>query len=474
MSQSSPQKRTISVFMLTMINITAICNIKNFPLSSLYGLSSLFFFLLAALVYFIPVSLVSAELATGWPQRGIYVWVKEALGEKMGFLAICLQWANNVIWYPTILSFMAATIAYIFNPELASNTSYILTVILGSFWVVTIINLFGMTLSGWISTIGALVGTLVPGALIIFLGFLWYFQGNPSETPITWNAFFPDLTSLNQLVIFSGILLSLAGMEMSSVHALEVKNPQKDYPKSIFISAFLILVLSSLGSLAVAIVVPFKQISLVGGSMEAFSLFLKQYGFSWAIPFIAVVMALGAFSMMSTWVVGPTKGILASALDGDLPPVFQKVNKYGMPTALMIVQAAFVTVLSLAFLLMPDVSSSYWILVNLTVQLYLILYAIIFVSAIKLRYKKPEVKRAYRIPGKNNIGMWITCLAGLFSCIFVFFLGFVPPEQINTGSLLQYELFLLGGSFLFVLVPLIIFEKKKESWKVSKTEIPLK
>ncbi len=467
MADSFPKKRTISVFVLTMINVAAICNIKNFPLSSLYGLSTVFFFLLAALTYFIPISLVSAELATGWPQRGIYIWVREALGDRMGFLAIWLQWANNIIWYPTILSFIAATVAYMFSPELASNTSYILTVILLSFWAVTLVNLFGMTLSGWISTIGAALGTVVPGILIIFLGFLWYFQGNPSQTSLSFQAFFPDLTSINQLVVFAGILLSLAGMEMSSVHALEVKNPQRDYPRAIFISAILILVLSSLGSLAVAIVVPAKEMSLVGGAMEAFSLFLNRYGASWAIPFIAFVMAFGAFSMMSTWVIGPTKGVLASALDGDLPPVFQKVNKKGMPTALMLLQAIFVTVLSLAFLLMPDVSSSYWILVNLTVQLYLILYAILFVSAIVLRYKKPEVERAYKIPGRKNIGMWITCLVGLFSCIFIFFLGFIPPEQISIGGLFQYESFLIAGVLLFLVIPLIIFEKKKENWKSS-------
>ena len=467
MSSNTSSKKSINVFILTMINVAAICNIKNFPLSSLYGLSIIFFYILAAIIYFIPVSLVSAELTTGWPQRGVYVWVKEALGPRMGFLAIWLQWAENIIWYPTILSFIAATIAYIFNPALASNTTYILWTIILTFWAVTILNLFGMKISGWISTLGALLGTIVPGALIIILGFLWYAHGNPSQTPLNWGAFFPDFTSINQIVIFSGVLLSLAGMEMSAVHALEVKNPQKDYPKAIFISAILILVLSSLGSLAVAIVVPAHEINLAGGSMEAFSLFLNQYGFGWAIPLIALIMAFGAFGMMSTWVIGPTKGVLASAQDGDLPPLFQKVNKKGMPTALLILQALFVTGLSLAFLLMPDVSSSYWILVNLTVQLYLLLYALMFISALILRYKKPEVERSYKVPGKNNLGMWIVSTVGVLACLCVFIVGFIPPEQITTGDILRYEFFLVGGILLFLLLPLIIYEYKKDSWKID-------
>lgn len=456
------KKKSIHIFTLTMIQVAAICNIKNFPLSSLYGLSSVFFFFLAALIYFIPVSLVAAELATGWPQRGVYVWVKEALGPRMGFLAVWLQWAENIIWYPTILSFMAATLAYTFNPLLAENTTYIMSLILIMFWGVTLVNLMGMKVSGWISTLGALVGTILPGALIIFLGFLWYLEGNPSQTPLTWKALFPDLTSLNQLVIFSGILLSLAGMEMSSVHALEVENPQKNYPKAIFISAVLILLLSSLGSLAVAIVVPAKEINLAGGSMEAFRLFLAKYHLSGAIPWVALTMSFGAFGMMSTWVIGPTKGILAAAQEGYLPSILQKVNRKGMPVSLLLLQGIFVTLLSCAFLLMPSVSSSYWILVNLTIQLYLLLYALMFIAALVLRYKKPEVVRAYRIPGKNHSGMWVVSSLGTFSCILVFFLGFVPPEQISTGDIFRYELLLIGGILSFLILPWFLWGKKKE------------
>ncbi|MCB1118146.1 MAG: amino acid permease, partial [Chlamydiia bacterium] len=92
-------KRSLKVFALAMINVAAICSIKNWPLTAEYGFSSLFFFLVSALAFFIPVSLVAAELATGWPERGgVFVWVKEALGHKMGFLAVWLQWAENAIW----------------------------------------------------------------------------------------------------------------------------------------------------------------------------------------------------------------------------------------------------------------------------------------------------------------------------------------------------------------------------------------
>ncbi len=74
-------------------------------------------------------------MASGWAkQGGIYIWVKEAFGKKCGFLAIWLQWIENVIWYPTILSFVAGTIGYLINPALTSNPYFLWSVIVSSFW----------------------------------------------------------------------------------------------------------------------------------------------------------------------------------------------------------------------------------------------------------------------------------------------------------------------------------------------------
>ncbi len=461
----SSSRRSISLLFLTLINVAAILNIKNFPLSALYGLSSIFFFLLAALIYFLPVSLVSAELASGWPHRGVYEWVKTAFGQRFGFLAIWLQWIENVIWYPTVLSFIAGTFAYIIDPALAENKIYIVTVILVLFWVVTLVNFRGMETYGWISSFCVVVGTLLPSLLIVGMGFFWIGEGNSSQTSLAPSSFFPDLTSFSNIVIFSGILLSLAGMEMSAVHANEVKNPQKNYPRAIFFSAFLILLFYSLGSLAVAMVVPKESINLASGSMAAFSLFLTNFELRWAIPIVAILMTVGAFGTMSTWVVGPPKGLLASAQDGNLPPFFQKVNKRGMPIVLLFTQAIFVSFLCLAFLFMPDVSASYWILIDLSVELYLVMYILLFLAGIVLRYKQPNVKRAYRIPGKY--GMWLVSGIGLISSIGVFIIGLIPPSQIETGNLFFYESFLIGGILFFLILPFIIYQYKKDSWKSS-------
>lgn len=455
----------ISLFTVAMINVAAIMSLKNLPVQSVYGLSFIFYLAVACILFFLPTALVSAELATGWPKTGgIYIWVKEALGEKWGFMAIWLQWIENVIWYPTILAFVSGTLAYMINPDLARNRLFTFAVVLICFWGLTLLNFLGMRASGFISSFGGIIGTIIPGILIILLGIGWVVSAKPLQIEFTWAQMIPDLTNLSSSVLLVGIILGLAGMELSAVHAGEVENPQKDYPKAMVIAVIIIIALSLLGSLAISVVVPVKQLSLVAGVMEAFAVFFQAYHLDWMTPVIAALIVIGALSMISTWIVGPSKGLMVTARHGDLPPICQRVNAEKMPTNLLYFQGILVTVLSSVFLWMPSVSSSYWILTALTAQLYLVMYLLMFLAAIVLRYKQAKVVRAYRVPGGKNAGMWVVAGLGVVGCVFSILIGFIPPKQLSTGSMIFYELFLGGGMFFMCVIPWIVELFKTKKW----------
>lgn len=457
-------KKSLTVFTLAMINVAAVSSVRNWPTIAEYGFASLFFFGLAAVLFFIPVSMVSAELATGWPKEGgIFVWVKEAFGHRTGFLAVWLLWAENLVYYPALISFIAGTIAYIFNPALAQNTFYTLSFVLVLFWLTTLANLLGMKASGWISTFGVIGGTIIPGGVIILLGVAWFMMGKPVQIAFDLNSFVPNFSSPGQLAFFSTVLVSLCGLEMSAVHAKDVENPRRNYPKAILLSAILILGLYVLGVLAIALVVPQHQISLVAGSLQAFSVFVDAYGLGWLTPLIAIMLAFGAFGTLSTWIAGPSKGLLAAAQNGDLPPLFRTLNKHGMPVALLITQAIIVSLFSIAFLIMPTVSSAYSILNATIAQLYLIMYILMFAAAIKLRYKHPDVERPYKIPG-GLFGIWTVGILGLIGSTATLFVGFFPPAQIATGSAVVYITFLVLSIILFCFAPSFILLFKKPHW----------
>jgi glutamate:GABA antiporter len=447
-----------------MINVAAILSLKNFPIMAAVGLASISYYIIAALIFFIPSALVAAELASGFPSRGgIYHWVKQAYGTEAGFVAIWLLWTENIIWYPTVLSFTGATIAFLFNPSLAQDPYYLLLVILICYWGCTLFNLKGMKTSGLISTVGVISGTIIPSLFIISLGAYWFFTSKPLA--LNTMVLFPHLSDLSNIVFLIGVILGFGGIEMSAVHALEVKNPQKNYPKAIFLATAIILILSILATLAISMVVPTNNLSLVAGVMQAFAEFFKAYHLSFLTPIMACLITVGAISMTSTWIVGPSKGILQTAKDGDIPPIFQKMNKNNMPLSILIVQGVIVSLLSLVFLLMPNVSSSYWILTDLTAQLYLLMYLFMFASAIKLRYSQPDVKRAYRVPGGNYLGMWLIAGLGFIGSLFAICIGFIPPTQLKTGSIFIYEAILVIGILSMVILPLTIYYFKKNSWK---------
>jgi len=460
----STNGKPLSIFSLAMINVAVICSIKNWPITAEYGFSSVFFYLIGAVFLFLPVSLVSAELATGWPERGgVYVWIRSAFGEKVGFLAIWLLWVENVVWYPTILSFLSGTFAYAISPMLAQNTVYTFVAILIIFWGASLINLRGMKMSSFITSFSVILGTILPGVAIIIMGIIWMALGRESYISFTFDSLIPPLDHVSNWVLLVGVLLGFSGMEMSSIHANDVKNPQRDYPRAIFLSAIIIIILSVLGTLSIAIVVPQSKIALHSGGMEAMAVFLRSYGLDWAVPVLAVMIALGAFGGVSSWLVGPTRGLLAAAKHGDFPPFLHKENIHGMPVSIIIGQAIIVSIIALLFLFVPSVNTSFWILIAIASQVYLVMYALMFMAAIRLRYLYPEQPRHYKIPF-GNVGIWVVSLIGLFTCVSCFFLGFIPPSQLEIENFIIFESVMVFGIALLCLIPYIILLFKKPSW----------
>lgn len=453
-------KRVLSVFSLVMINVIAVDSLRTLPITAKLGVSLVSYYLVAAFAFFIPVALVAAELATAYPTTGgIYIWVREAFGRRAAFITIWLQWIYNVVWYPTILAFIAATIAYLFAPELANNKFFLLVTIIALFWLFTLLNCFGMKVSSMVSIVGASVGTLLPMIGIIILGLFWLLQGRPVEVgyPSSW---LPDFSSLGNLSLFSAVLFGLLGMEMSAVHAEEVKNPQRDYPRALLYSTIIIFSTLVLGSVAILIVVPDKELSVVSGLIDAYAIFFNAYHLPWMTPLTALFIIIGGISGVSAWIIGPTKGLLVAARDGCIPETFARVNKHGAPVMILITQGLIFTALSSVFILLDSINAAYWILSDLCAQMALLVYVFMFAAAIKLRYSKPNQPRAYKIPG-GTVGIWLVAGVGMLCCIATILIGFVPPTQIPIKNTVFFQVFLIGGLSIFVLIPWLLAKKNE-------------
>ena len=460
---SNRSNRTLGVFSLAMINVIAVDSLRSIPAGAEYGLALISFYLLAALFFFIPTALISAELATAWPNTGgAYIWIRTAFGQRIGFFAIWLQWIYNVVWYPTILSFIAATLAYLIDPKLVQHKGFVLSVVLITWWLVTILNSMNLKVSSRISTFGALIGTLIPMLVITILGVTWLAHQHPTTIIFSTSALMPNFSNVNHLTFLTTIIFGLMGLEMSAVHAGDVRNPQRDYPRALLLSAGLILTSLILASLAVALVIPPTKLSVLSGLTDAYIAFFDAYHLTTLIPIIIALIIIGSFCSVSTWVIGPTRGLLIAARETDFKKMtwLLKVNKHEMPVGLLILQGVIVTLLCSIFILMPSVNAAYWLLGVMTSQLAFLFYLFFFAAALRLRYKEKETVRAYHISG-GKFGIWLVCGMGMLSCIFTFSLGFLPPPGIDIGNITKFETTLIIGDILFCIPPFLLNIKNR-------------
>ena len=167
MQSTNNTKSGLSVMTLAIMNITAVVSLRGLATEAIYGPASAFYYLFAAIVFLIPTAMVAAELAAMFSakQGGVFRWVGEAFGARTGFLAIWLQWIQSTIWYPTVLTFGAVSIAYIgvdptTDAALASNRFFTLVVVLAIYWAATFISLRGIGWVGKVSKWGGIIGTI--------------------------------------------------------------------------------------------------------------------------------------------------------------------------------------------------------------------------------------------------------------------------------------------------------------------------
>ena len=159
----------ISWLTLTMMT-ASVASLRSAPTMAVYGLACVFLYVVPAIVFLLPQALVAAELASGW-SGGVFRWVREGLSEPWGLLAVWCQFAMTIFYYPTLLGFVASTLAYVFNPNLADNGVYTGIVIVTVFWLGVFMSARGGTNGvAKLASNGLIIGTLIPGVLLVILG----------------------------------------------------------------------------------------------------------------------------------------------------------------------------------------------------------------------------------------------------------------------------------------------------------------
>src|SRR5829696_7201291 len=452
---------------LAFMTTASVASLRSAPTMAVYGLACVFLYIVPAIIFLLPQSLVAAELASGWT-GGVFRWVSEGLSAKWGLLAVWCQFAMTIFYYPTLLGFVASTLAFVFNPDLADNGVYTGIVIVVVFWLGVFMSARGGT--GGIAKLassGLLIGTLIPGVLLVVLGIVYLLQGNPSAAPMDGDHLIPQWTGISSLVLIVNNFLSYSGMEMNAVHVSSLRKPGREFPRAMFLAMGLVLLIFILPALAISWIVPADELSLTAGVMQAFDAVFAAFDSQWLTPILGVMLVAASLGGMLTWLAGPSKGLLLiSRQEGYLPPFLQRLNKNGVQQNILVAQGLVTTVIALFYAFSPSVSSAYWIFSVITTQVYLIMYLLMFVAAVQLRRNNPDHPRGYRAP--MLVGL---CGVGFTASLAALLVGFVPPSQFGSGNGGIYVLVVAAGALgLGLLVPYLFYRARKPSWKLGDTE----
>jgi amino acid transporter len=370
----------------------------------------------------------------------------------------------------SILSYVAASLAYAFNPRLAGARYFVVAVILCVYWAATLANLRGTRASGMISSVCLGAGVLLPSVVLIGLAGLYVLQGHPLRLDVspTLQNWLPVVHPQRSLVLFLSFIFGVVGIEVSASHAREVHNVRRTYPIAVFSAAVIGFLITLLGGLAVAAVVPRERLDLVSGSVQALQILFRTWHLAWLVPVAAVLVALGAAGQVSTWVIGPIKGLWAAGRAGNLPPALQEVNANGVPRNLLVVQALAMSTVALVFLVVPSVDTAFLLLTSAAVILYSAMYLILFAAAIRLRYSEPSAPRPYRVPGGQAWGLWLVAGMGFLTTAMCLVIGLLPPGDGIPGTI--YPPAMLAMLALMLILPLLLYRWRRPAWAAAPAE----
>lgn len=464
--------RTLGFFGFFAMTASMVMTVYEYPSFASSGFHLVFFLVIGGILWFLPVALCAAEMATvkGWESGGIYAWVGNTLGRRWGFAALFYQWFQITVGFVTMSFFILAAFAYVVKWDALYNNPLVMFFgVAAIVWLLTLTQLGGTKYTARITKIGFVGGIIVP-VIVLLVGLIAYFvTGGVSQISLelTPANIVPDFTKVDTLVIFASFILAYMGVEASASHVNELKNPTRNYPLAMIVLAILTIILDAVGGLAVATTLPASTLdsNMSFGVIEAFrAIFVTHFGpqLGWLVFAVALLLALGVLAEISAWIVGPSRALLDTAHEGILPPMFKKVNKNGVSVKTVVIQAVLVTfwdaVLCGSIALSGGSSSSvgYLTAIGLTVVIYLAGYVLFFLAYFVLILKKKNLQRSFQLPGGTAFKA-VVAGAGLIMTVATLIISFFPSSELSAQSNRVYQIVLIVSFAVSVAIPFVIY-----------------
>lgn len=420
---------------------------------------------IATIGFALPIALISGEFGTTFPGRGgPELWVKKTLGPKWGFVTSWLIWMAMIPSMLIVGTGFAPTVALLVGrKDLIENPTYTLIVILALVWTMTLLNLkFDMAkING---KFGIWLGFYIPVVMLFALGLYTFVKFGFNPDSILGNfepsKLVPKSLTSGSGMYFSGVIFIFLGIEMSSVFITRLKKPSSQYAKGIIIALILLAVLSLMNAFFIANTIPEGKIQL-NNTVQPLQIFADRLGLPYILVQLFCLMSIiSVLTNMSTWFVSASKTMTQSALNGDFPPKlkFWKTNKFNACPSLLIVQAIAISLLSVAYAVIPGINKVFIMITNSGTVLYCLAYSLMTIGFISMRRHNKDQEHPFRVGKKGNKLAYIVAFVLLTTIVFALAITFMNNSLLNL-------VFVVIFTGIFFTIPLLIYKNKKDSWK---------
>jgi len=438
-------KRVLGRRDLVLLFVVAVFNLNVLPSIAANGGVTVWLWLISLLLFFWPQGIAVIELAHRYPgEGGVYLWAKEVFGDFHGFLSGWCYWTNNMMYVPTVMLYFVGVSVFVLGPShagLADNSTFALVASVVLLSLLVILNVVGLGVGKWINNLGG-IGTFIAAFLLMGLGIIVCLRFG---TNIHWADFQVPANPRFVLNSFGVICFGLVGLELASIMGDEIENPRKTLPGAVAWGGVLSGFLYIGATLTLLVAVDKKSISVLQGIVQAVSHMASRVGVAWIVAPFAFLLSLSIAGIGSAWLGGSARIPFVAGLDSYMPSWLGKIHpKYATPYAALIVHASVSLILVIInFRSTGGVQESFQRLLSLAVVLQLIPFLYIFGALLKIAVDAKFVRGHY---GKGTL--IFAGVSGFITTILGIALAYFPAQQIT--SLLSYEIWMIGGTLLFI------------------------
>jgi amino acid transporter len=422
-------KKVLKGLDMTLFTVCAILVMDTLAPSAAIGTSSISWWLITLVLFFIPYGLITAELGTTYPEQGgLYIWVKKAFGEKWAARTTWLYWINVALWMPSVYILFAGMFAQLFFPDMSLWMQIGIGIIMT--WITVWIGCIKMDAGKWVPNIGALIKALI--MIVIGVGAIIYATRNGVANDLSFSNLLPEWNA--GLAFLPVIVYNFMGFELMSGASEEMKNPGKDIPRAIITAGALIAVFYLLGTVGMLLALPVENIGLISGIIDTLQTLLGTTGIGGVVVIILGIAALYSFlANMVTWTMGANRTAAEAAKENELPAVFGKEHPtYKTPTGAFLITGIVSTVVIVLYgFFAGSAEDLFWTLFAFSSMVFLLPYLALFPAFLKLRRTDAAVERPYKVPGGKVLAWIFAVICEVFIIQAIVFFIYIPGEPID-------------------------------------------